>query len=116
MLLPTTAERGIIFDPQFLRLVVSYHDELERPAGTFEVVEADAASAQQALEERLRLPELEGLARDVCRSCNCRKQVYCGDCTGVRMANAEALLPERITLPFDVLLLIDWCVEGSFFT
>ena len=112
MLLPTTKEGGLIFDPQFIKMIVSYHDELERPEGTFAVGEGDkeAMEREKALAEHLKLAELSALPRDVCSSCMCRKQVYCGECTGVRMGNAEALLPTRVTLPFDVLLLIDWYV------
>ena len=108
MLLPTTEAQGIIFDLKFLKMVAAYHDELERPEGTFEVIDPNAAVKQDELEIALKLSELSSLPRDVCRSCMCRKQVYCGDCTGVRMQNAEEFLPKRITLPFDVLLLIDW--------
>lgn len=121
LLLPTSRETrgGVVFDPQFVKMVVLYHDELERPEGTFAVgsgkkeeeeAEADALKKEEALEKNLKLSELSALPRDVCSSCMCRKQVYCGECTGVRMGNAEALLPARITLPFDVLLLIDWYV------
>jgi hypothetical protein len=110
ILLPTTMERGVIFDPQYIKMVLKYHAELERPEGTFELMDPQAQAEQAALEKRLHLPELSALPRDVCSSCLCRKQVYCGDCTDVRMSNAEALLPGRIKLPFEVLLLIDWYV------
>jgi hypothetical protein len=113
VLLPTTVAQGVIFDPQYIKMVLAYHDDLERPAGTFEVVDAEAVAQQEALERELKLLELSALPRDECPSCLSRKQVYCGDCMGVRMKNAEPLLPERITLPFDVLLLIDWCVAEN---
>lgn len=110
LLLPTTKEQGLIFDPKLIKMVMVYHNNLERPEGTFAVIDRDAQAKEEALEKRLKLSELSALPRDECSSCMSRKQVYCGECKGVRMANAEHLLPPRVTLPFDVLLLIDWCV------
>ena len=74
MLLPTTKEGGLIFDPQFIKMIVSYHDELERPEGTFAVGEGDkeAMEREKALAEHLKLAELSALPRDVCSSCMCR--------------------------------------------
>ena len=116
VLLPTTAAQGIIFDPKYIKMVMKYHENLERPDGTFDVVNTEAVAKEKAIERKLKLQELSELPRDVCESCMCRKQVYCGDCTGVRMKNAEDFLPKRINLPFNVLLLIDWYVRYFIFS
>lgn len=53
----------------------------------------------------LRLSEAD---REVCAVCGGRRQIYCGDCGGVRLPRAGAMLPDRVRLPFDVLLIVHW--------
>ena len=36
------------------------------------------------------------------------RKIYCGECNGQRLPAASQVLPERISLPFDILLLVHW--------
>ena len=47
---------------------------------------------------------LSAVDREICHLCGGRRQIYCGDCGGIRLDRAESLLPQRVVLPFDVLL------------
>ena len=51
---------------------------------------------------------LSEVNREICHLCGGRRQIYCGDCGGVRLDQAESLLPSRVVLPFDVLLIVHW--------
>ena len=51
---------------------------------------------------------LSEVNREICHLCGGRRQIYCGDCGGVRLDQAESLLPPRVVLPFDVLLIVHW--------
>ena len=105
VLLPTTLERGIIFDQKYIDMVTKYHDGLERHGST----DKDAVNRQLKSEKSLHIAELAELPRDLCPSCMCRQHIYCGDCFGVPMGNAEPFLPaDKISLPFKVVLLLDW--------
>lgn len=57
---------------------------------------------------RSQLDDLAAVRREMCHVCGCKRQIYCGDCEGVRMAGGGAFLPPRILLPFDVLLVMHW--------
>ena len=61
----------------------------------------DASSSSQ-------LSDLAAVRREMCPVCGSKRQIYCGDCGGVRMADGGAFLPPRILLPFDVLLVMHW--------
>jgi hypothetical protein len=139
---------SIHYDNGFLRRVRQYHEETQRPDGTFDSpVKAIACSvelaatdelagindsaqqdAEQAAEAALLL-SLANMPKETCPQCLGRRQVYCGDCGGRRMAQGGQLLPPRVYLPFDVLLLVHWqetlhkctgvhvgalCVQGTF--
>ena len=54
------------------------------------------------------IDDLAAVRREKCHLCGCKRQIYCGDCGGVRMAAGGAFLPPRILLPFDVLLVMHW--------
>lgn len=84
------------FHDDFLERVSAYHDTVRRPEGTFDV------------ESLLQYQPLAALPRELCSQCNNLRQIYCGPCHGRRMPGAESLLPPRVSLPFDVLLLLHW--------
>lgn len=90
--------RRLIFRGSFLRRVEEYHQSIQRPEGTFSC---------DLTEEQLTLASTE---RTLCPQCNGRRQLYCGPCGGLRLPKAEPLLPARVPLPFDVLLLLHWQV------
>ena len=128
----------------FLIRVREYHDTTRRPAGTFDSPvkttpqcsdEAAAGTVAAVTEQEERMSSLitalVQLPKEVCPACLGRRQVYCGDCKGLRMSSAYELLPARVELPFDVLLLLHWqetlhkctgvhvgalCTEGTFDT
>jgi hypothetical protein len=54
------------------------------------------------------IDDLAAVRREKCHVCGCKRQIYCGDCGGVRMVAGGASLPPRIRLPFDVLLVMHW--------
>lgn len=99
-LLPPSPTGRISFNPTFLAEVAEYHKSLSRPDDVF----STKASSELEL---VMLERLAALAREEC-SCGGRKQVYCGSCGGLRMPSAEGVLPPRVDLPFDVLLLVHW--------
>lgn len=100
-LLPPVNEGKIVFYERLLQTIVAYHAELERPEGTFEDEESKAL-ARSAM----------SFSREICPVCGKRRQLYCGDCGGVRMPVAEMgdVFPPRVLLPFDILLLVHWFV------
>eukprot|EP01039_Chlorochromonas_danica_P008247 gene8247-9095_t len=86
----------MVFQEDFVQQVRLYQASLQRPEGTFTVTIS---------------PQLEALCemeRTLCPRCNGRRQLYCGPCGGLRMPAAEELLPPRLSLPFDILLLLHW--------
>jgi hypothetical protein len=84
------------FHQDFLERVNAYHETLRRPEGTFEVPESEM------------IITLAELSRIRCTSCQGARQLYCGPCGGKRMENAENILPSRVELPFDIVLLLHW--------
>ena len=59
-------------------------------------------------EDSAAISALIAMPREVCPKCTGRRQLYCGDCCGLRMPIADILLPPRIDIPFEVLLLVHW--------
>jgi DTW domain-containing protein YfiP len=100
-LLPPSAEGKIQYNKSFLIDVAEYHRSLSRPDDVF----AHKAQSESELE---LLSHLASLEREVCHICLGKKQVYCGSCGGIRLASASSILPHRIGLPFDILLLVHW--------
>lgn len=96
---PVNHDGGLFFEEMFLNDVAEYHLSVARPAGTFETKEDTMPPNIQAL---------KSLDRETCVICGGRRQIYCGPCGGLRLANATTLLPPRIELPFDVLILLHW--------
>ena len=104
------------FDRTFLRKVKSYHASVLRLADLTASVVGSSLKSKINEEEkddgRLNAEplviELARLPREHCCRCNGRKQVYCGECGGLRLPAAAAILPDRIKLPFDILLLLHW--------
>ena len=88
----------IHFNSNFVHKVYLYHKSVERPEGTFSSeIDCDPV-----------LIKLSQLEREMCPGCNSNKQIYCGECLGMRMPNARSLLPNRIALPFDISIIIHW--------
>ena len=96
---PSLSATVIVFDEEFLDQVKAYHASVERPDGTFSRTQSTPTEILEALSQ---------LDREVCPSCNGRRQVYCGPCGGKRLTSAVPYLPDRVSLPFDILLLIHW--------
>lgn len=90
---------NIRFARSFLIKVEAYHGLVRRPEGTFDV---------EVLPNLNTIKQLCSLPRSTCYFCNGCRQIYCGSCGGLRLENVCSLLPERIDLPFDVLLLLHW--------
>lgn len=95
------------FEPAFLAKVRAYHLSVERPAGTFSLDENKSFSESEN-SRRILVDRLAQCDREVCPCCGRRQQIYCGGCGGLRMTMADKLLPDRISLPFDILLLVHW--------
>jgi hypothetical protein len=57
------------------------------------------------------LDTLAAAERERCHLCGGKRQIYCGDCGGVRVGRGGELLPRRIVLPFDLLLIVHWLVR-----
>lgn len=149
---------SIHFDKDFLIRVRQYHEANRRPEGTFESPVKSPMKTPFTCAPTITSPEqdeeypptggdendgdnycspdtaalistLAELPKEVCARCKGRRQVYCGDCWGARMPLAQNVLPDRIELPFDVVLLLHWqetlhkctgvhvgalCAEGTF--
>ena len=89
----------ITYDTQFLSKVKQYHETVARPEGTF---------TSDKVDEDPYIIELSKVARSICSICNAKRQLYCGDCGGVRLPCTEHLLPPRVELPFSILLIVHW--------
>jgi hypothetical protein len=100
--LPDPLTNLLFFDTIFLEKVKNYHLSVERPEGTFNSQKINNIKIQNF--EKL----VECYSREICASCLGCYHIYCGPCGGVRMKNANFLLPNRIELPFDVLILLHW--------
>jgi len=139
---------SVQFNRDFLRRVKEYHDSTQRPAGTFEdpTKASPVKSPFKAPEKSAEEPEepkeddeaysnyirtLAALPKETCAKCSGHRQIYCGHCAGLRMPQGDKLLPPRLRLPFDVLLVVHWaetlhkctgvhvgvlCDEGTFQT
>lgn len=86
----------LCFHQEYLDHVRQHHDSLRRPDGTFKLPESEL------IQQLLHLPRL------VCPQCKHGRHIYCGPCGGLRMENAEDLLPPRVLLPFNVHLVLHW--------
>jgi len=95
---PYGADNQLVFNPDFLIKLKSFHESVERPEGTYDIHNDEMITS------------LASLPRQACPGCGKMSQVYCGDCLGMRMPNAESLLPPPFPLPFDVLLILHWYV------
>ena len=87
------------------------HSEEEKNLEKEKESENELEIDKEREKEREKLNHLETLSRaerEVCVMCGGRRQVYCGDCGGQRMVRAGTLLPPRIKLPFDLLLVVHW--------
>jgi DTW domain-containing protein YfiP len=82
-----------------MQQVQAYFSKVRRPEGTFEL---------HSSRHKDRIERIAKLPRELCARCKGRKCVYCGECGGLRMPAAADLLPDRIDLPFDVLLMVHW--------
>jgi hypothetical protein len=57
------------------------------------------------------LDALAAAERERCHLCGGKRQIYCGDCGGIRVGQGGELLPRRVVLPFDLLLIVHWLVR-----
>lgn len=69
-----------------------------------------SASRESRCEKMSPLDVLAAAERERCQLCGGKRQIYCGDCGGVRVGHGGELLPPRILLPFDLLLIVHWLV------
>eukprot|EP01041_Mallomonas_annulata_P013090 gene13090-27628_t len=92
-----------IFNNDFLLEVAAYHSSVARPEGTFTFENEDETGDGISIIRQLAI-----LEREECSGCGTRQQLYCGPCGGLRTPSASALLPKRVELPFDVLLVLHW--------
>ena len=118
---------NLLFRKSFITEVNSYHSSLKRPvdnidasysdelipvtvhdAGDDDYDRPEAGLLREVMGEEPRVQALAAVERDICCKCSGRRQIYCGGCGGVRMGNADHLLPGRVHLPFDVLLVLHW--------
>lgn len=88
-------DKSLYFDKEFLIKVANYYEDTKRPEGTFECTEDQ------------NIITLSSLNREQCPICNGSRQVYCGPC-GVCLPSAIKYMPKKISLPFDLLLILHW--------
>jgi hypothetical protein len=69
-----------------------------------------SASKGSKGEKTSPLDTLAAAERERCHLCGGKRQIYCGDCGGIRVGQGGELLPRRIVLPFDLLLIVHWLV------
>lgn len=118
-----TNEHIVLFRKSFINKVNEYHASVKRPnihakeifdcerelSATATVTPTVTIEEEEELTNEVELiVALSKLSREVCSVCGSKRQIYCGDCGGVRMLSTVGILPERVTLPFDVLLLVHW--------
>ena len=186
LLYSLTASNRLEFEPEFLRQVAEYHENIQRPSGTFSIdkdetdshpsgdvlyasisetcsvdalqlaslqVQTDGHSGEDVSDIRgevsntvhriatrnhhgkdsevLRNLDMENAQirrniptpsknttsltetlaateRERCHLCGGNRQIYCGSCGGVRVGRGGSLLPPRVSLPFDLLLVVHW--------
>lgn len=77
--LPPGRDGGFSFHPEFLAEVAAYHRTLSRPDDVFVGKASDDV-------ELTMLRDLAGLDREECPRCHGRRQIYCGNCGGIRLA------------------------------
>ena len=119
------ARDNLLFRKSFIDKVNTYHSSLKRPIDNIDASYSDelfpqidhdkdehdnseSSALREVLQEDNRISSLALIERDVCNQCKGRRQLYCGGCGGVRMENANSLLPTKLHLPFDVLLVLHW--------
>jgi hypothetical protein len=108
LLPPQTSQEIVQFQNQFLLKVMEYFKTLERPQETFSLDKILIEDDSKLLEYLSRVENLSRLPREACPKCSGRRQIYCGECEGIRMSNAEGILPNQISLPINILLLLHW--------
>ena len=103
--LPRDPENGLLqFDLAFLTELASYLTSVARPGAGAN----NAETFEKEIKDSL-LVDLSAMKREKCIGCNGNRYMYCGTCGGVRMPEADAILPPRINLEdFDVLVLLHW--------
>ena len=93
---------------QHQQLLIDREHRATEFAPSIEKTETELGDVDAERNRMFQLAELAALGREECPSCGGRKQVYCGECVGVRMPLAEKLMPPRIALPFNILILLHW--------
>jgi hypothetical protein len=105
---PLVAGEFVQFDNSFLIKVAEYHKSLERPPETFSSEKILIEDSSKLSSYLSLINTLSQFPREICPRCSGRRQIYCGDCEGIRMSEAEKILPQRIALPIDLVLLLHW--------
>jgi len=90
-------ENKPIFSDEFIEKVRNYFLHVKRPEGTFD----------WKFDDYPLIPVLLKTARDNCSECNSMRHVYCGPC-GRLLNSIEPLIGKKLTLPFDLLVIIHW--------
>lgn len=109
----------LLLPPAFLAELGAFFQSVQRPPGTFAAKDTpdppsspssspapDSPTAKPAFSFSHLLPPLVGHGRETCPSCQRRRSLYCGDCLGQRLPQAALLLPPRVPLPFNLVLLL----------
>ena len=115
---PLSNEHCVLFRKSYIDKVNQYHASVKRPnvnaTEVFHENEVQSVTATIAIEEDdfnndiELVTTLSNLSRERCIECGSNRQVYCGDCGGLRLTSTVGVLPDRVSLPFDVLLLVHW--------
>ncbi len=90
-------EKKAVFTDEYIEKVKNYFLHVKRPEGTFD----------WKFDDYPLIPTLIKTAREKCNGCNSMRHIYCGPC-GRLVDSMEPLIGKKLTLPFDLLVIIHW--------
>ena len=90
-------EKKAVFTDEYIEKVKNYFLHVKRPEGTFD----------WKFDDYPLIPTLIKTAREKCSECNSMRHIYCGPC-GRLVDSIEPLIGKKLTLPFDLLVIIHW--------